>query len=200
MKVTSYRDLVKDCIYKTVSAMDNICIVQEKESDCIYKLKKSVVVKLDIAYKKGIFTEYSMVQVEIFVSGGFSNVKNLSSDTKGVFTEFISKFKALYLPLKKDLDEFKKPANQFQRSLEKLLSGVNFMSVINFQDRVFQVLDILSRKGFDISVIPADLNGFMETLKKEHSDIYSDLVKTILFLDSFIENELTIIEAKELVI
>ena len=186
----SFRDGVLESIEQVISIVNKQGFRVEIETDdngyLITYTDRKVIVTFSYTFdiEPGLM-DYRLFTLDFSVSGSVG-VTRFDNKTFDVIRLIRKEFDTIYTPKKKTIASEK--ANYgFNRAYQELIRGLKTMDqVFNANDRFYQVFDYLTGKGFDVPPKRKDFDKFIDDLKINHSEVFSEMVTEFLRVDEVV--------------
>lgn len=178
--------ILKDCPYKVEIDLD------DNNGELIKITDKVVSITFCYSYEisEGVL-EFSRFTINFHVYAGVSIV-GFSALNSVVIKYIQDEFLRLYEQKKQVIQEqikVKKQDGGFQESFNTLKKSIKSMNeIFDIQDKFFQIIPYLLRKGVEIPVSLSEYNEMMNYLRINESDLYAEMVMDILEADEWVND------------
>lgn len=186
----SFRDGIVQAVEQVLKELNSQGVQIEVDTDdngeLITYYDKGVIITLCHTFElsPGIL-DFTLFTADIKVYGACS-IKLNSKNVK-IAADFRKRFTKLYTPLFKLIQEQKKNYGM-NKAYQELIKGLNKMTKdFDPVDKFFQVASYLTRKGFELPEYK-HYQAFINDLKVNQSDLYSQMVFDILEADEKVNN------------
>ena len=191
MNKPSFRNSIAETVEEVLKELNSQGVqievdTADDDGELITYYDKGVIITLCHTFElsPGIL-DFTLFTADIKVYGACS-IKLNSKNVK-IAADFRKRFTKLYTPLFKLIQEQKKNYGM-NKAYQELIKGLNKMTKdFNSVDKFFQVASYLTRKGFELPEYK-HYQAFINDLKVNQSDLYSQMVFDILEADEKVNN------------
>lgn len=190
LRKPSFRDGVLEAVEQVIAIVNEQGFRVEIETDdngyLITYTDRKVIVTFSYTFDiEPDLMDYRLFTLDFSVSGSVG-VTRFDNKTFDVIRLIRKEFDTIYTPKKKTIASEK--ANYgFNRAYQELIRGLKTMDqVFNANDRFYQVFDYLTAKGFDVPAKRKEFDVFIDDLKINHSEVFSEMVTEFLRVEEVV--------------